>query len=297
MRFLINIGCILLGFGFFSSTCAQIKSNDFTSEFVFTEGIEGPAVDAEGNLYAVNFEKEGTIGKIDSQGKGEIFLTLPEGSIGNGIRFDVDGNMFIADYMGHKIYRVTEGRNKTEVWVKSEEMNQPNDLAIGIDGSLYLSDPNWEDSTGNLWQVTPERKLVLLEAGMGTTNGIEVSPDGKVLYVNESIQRIIWKYAILPNGSVANKVKFMSFEDFGLDGMRCDVNGNLYITRYDKGTVAIVSPAGKNLSEVQLTGKKPSNIAFGGKEGKTCYVTMADRGCVEAFKAPYKGSYYSKIHN
>ncbi|HLT50458.1 MAG TPA: SMP-30/gluconolactonase/LRE family protein, partial [Arenibacter sp.] len=83
--------------------------------------------------------------------------------------------------------------------------------------------------------------------------------------------------------------------DYGMDGMRCDIKGNLYITRYDKGTVVVVSPGGKIINEIQLKGKKPSNIAFGGKDGKTCYVTMADRGCIETFQAEYQGNSFNKI--
>ena len=92
------------------------------------------------------------------------------------------------------------------------------------------------------------------------------------------------------DGSIANKSKFTNYEDFGMDGMRCDRKGNLYVTRYDKGTVAIVSPKGQLINEVQLKGKKPSNITFGGKKGKTCFVTMADRGCFEKFEALNPGA-------
>ncbi|HMB62107.1 MAG TPA: SMP-30/gluconolactonase/LRE family protein [Eudoraea sp.] len=279
-----------------SCNTREIRSSDFTPEFSFTKGIEGPAVNAEGTLFAVNFEKEGTIGMVDKDGKGEIYVTLPEGSIGNGIRFDKSGNMFVADYLGHKVYRFKKDLKNPEIWAQDSTMNQPNDLAISPDGTLYLSDPNWSEGTGQLWMVTPQRELVLLETGMGTTNGIEVSRDAKNLYVNESVQRMIWKYDIQEDGSVTNKTAFLSFEDFGLDGMRCDTQGNLYLTRYDKGTVLIVSPGAQILHEVQLTGKKPSNIAFGGKDGKTCFVTMADRGCVEQFKAPYPGSYFSRVN-
>ncbi len=297
MRFSIKI---IVGILAFPSTicCKQggANSKDFTEEFAFTKGIEGPAVNADGFLFAVNFEKEGTIGRVDKEGKGEIYVSLPEGSVGNGIRFDMDGNMFVADYKGHRVYRYMKGAKNPEIWAQDTTMNQPNDLALSSDGTIYLSDPNWSESSGQLWMITPERKLVLLESGMGTTNGIEVSPDGKNLYVNESVQRIIWKYDIKDDGSVSNKVKFYSFEDYGLDGMRCDVEGNLYITRYDKGSVLILTPKARELKEVTLIGKKPSNVAFGGKDGKTCFVTMADRGCIEQFKAPFPGNYYSLVH-
>lgn len=297
MRSVINIlFALFFIFALFSCKEKQRTSADFTSEFGFTPGIEGPAVNANGELFAVNFAREGTIGKVNKAGEAEVFISLPEGSIGNGIRFDLEGNMFVADYLGHKVYRIKKDSKIPEVWAKDSTMNQPNDLAIGSGGIIYLSDPNWAENTGKLWMVNPERVIVLLEEGMGTTNGVEVSPDGKTLYVNESVQRVVWKYDIQENGKLSNKTKFISFTDFGLDGMRCDMEGNLYLTRYDKGTVAIVSPEGKILEEVVLKGKKPSNIAFGGDKGIDCFVTMADRGCFETFEALSPGSYYSKIH-
>jgi len=280
------------------ATCnAQSQtSSDFMPESSFTEGIEGPAVDKEGMLYAVNFKEQGTIGVVDKEGKGEVFLRLPGKSIGNGIRFDRAGNMYIADYVGHAIYRVEKDTKDPVIWAQDSRMNQPNDLAISPTGILYLSDPNWTDGTGRIWMVDTDKKIILLETGMGTTNGIEVSPDGKNLYVNESLQRNIWRFDIDDNGRLSNKTKFLSFDDFGMDGMRCDMQGNLYITRYDKGTVLIVSPDGKPLQEVVLKGKKPSNIAFGGPDGKTCFVTMADRGCFETFQALNSGNYYNLVH-
>ena len=71
--------------------------------------------------------------------------------------------------------------------------------------------------------------------------------------------------------------------------MRCDVAGNLYITRYGKGTVAKLSPDGELLLEIQMKGNKPSNIAFGGKDGKTAYVTLQDRGYIETFRVEKPG--------
>lgn len=280
---------LLLIMGVGSCASSPKRSWDYTQENVFTTGIEGPAFNAEGLLFAVNFKREGTIGVVDKNGVGKVYLQLPEGSIGNGIRFDSQGNMFIADYMGHKVYRVPKGSKTPEVWAEESSMNQPNDLALGNLGQIYLSDPNWSDSSGKLWMVDPQRNMVLLEENMGTTNGIEVNPGGTILYVNESVQGRVWKYTIQPDGTLSNKQLFLAFSDYGLDGMRCDERGNLYITRFEKGSVVIVSPEGEIVDEIVLRGKKPSNIAFGGEERKTCFVTMADRGAVEAFQALYPG--------
>ena len=131
---------------------------------------------------------------------------------------------------------------------------------------------------------------------MGTTNGIEVSPDNKRLYVNESVQRNVWVYRIKGNGKLRNKKLLIEFADHGMDGMRCDSQGNLYIARYGKGVVAIVSPEGKLIREVKLIGEKPTNIAFGGPDGKTVYVTMQDKGNVEYFRTDTAGEEWVRMH-
>ena len=264
-------------------------SQEFTSVNGFTSGIEGPACDAAGNLYAVNYERQHTIGKVTPDGTASVFVELPTGSIGNGIRFNSEGFMFIADYTNHNVLKVDMDTRDIAVHAHEPTMNQPNDLAIGANDILYASDPNWGASTGQIWRVDTDGAVTLLEADMGTTNGIEVSPDEKVLYVNESAQRNVWAYDLSPEGGVSNKRLLIQFPDFNMDGMRCDIEGNLYITRHGKGTVAKLSPAGEVLLEVELTGKLCSNIAFGGPDGRTCYVTMADRGNVEVFRADLPG--------
>ncbi|RPI71205.1 MAG: SMP-30/gluconolactonase/LRE family protein, partial [Ignavibacteriales bacterium] len=175
------------------------------------------------------------------------------------------------------------------VFAHEPKMNQPNDIAITSTDILFASDPNWKDSTGKLWRIDAVGKITLLESEMGTTNGIEVSPGNRILYVNESIQRNIWAYDLSSEGDIINKRLLIHFEDFGLDGMRCDEEGNLYATRYDKGTVIKISNEGKILKEIILTGKKPSNITFGGEDGKTAYVTLADNGNIETFRVDVRG--------
>ncbi len=284
---------LMLVFSFISCSTEKPKelylATDFIPDSTFTNGVEGPAVDKEGFIYAVNFAEQGTIGKITPDGKAELFINLPEESIGNGIRFDKAGNMYIADYTKHNILKVDMLSKNISVYAHDSTMNQPNDVAIADDGTLYASDPNWGDNSGKLWKVTTAGEFVLLEDSMGTTNGVEVSPDNKKLYVNESVQRNVWVYDLSDEGEISNKTLFHKFDDFGMDGMRCDTEGNLYIARYGKGTIAILSPKGELIREVSLKGKNVTNIAFGGPDGKTCYVTVADRGCLETFRVEIEG--------
>lgn len=257
----------------------------------FTPGVEGPAVDNNGVLYAVNFGQEGTIGlvKVNDTNKADLFVTLPNGSVGNGIRFNSKGEMLIADYTNHNILKVAMDTRQVSVFAHEPTMNQPNDIAIDSRDRLYASDPNWGAGTGNIWRADENGKMFLLEANMGTTNGIEISPDEKTLYVNESVQRKVWAYDLSPEGNISNKRLLVEFPDFGMDGMRCDKKGNLYITRHGKGTVIKISPEGKTLQEITLAGKKPSNIAFGGADGCTVYVTVQDQGNIESFRVDTPG--------
>lgn len=265
------------------------NSRPFTPPHSFTPGIEGPGTDAAGNLYAVNYARQGTIGKVTLAGECSVFVELPAGSIGNGIRFNHAGAMFIADYTNHNVLQVDMHTRAITVYAHEATLNQPNDLAIAANGILFASDPNWGASTGRIWRVGLDRRFVLLEDDMGTTNGIEVSPDESTLYVNETVQRTIWAYDLSPTGAVSNKRLLIQFPDHGMDGMRCDVAGNLYVTRYGKGVIAKVSPQGELLLEIALHGMRPSNITFGGPDGRTCYVTEVDHGRIESFRADLPG--------
>lgn len=293
-RTFLFIALLAVAFPFLSGTQRLVsddlfKSRAFTPANSFTAGAEGPAVDKTGTVYAVNFARQGTIGQITPSGQASLFVELPTGSIGNGIRFNSRGDMFIADYPKHTILKVAKGTKQVSVFATEPRMNQPNDIAIDSRDRLYASDPNWKNNTGNLWRIDTDGKVTQLEANVGTTNGIEVSPDNKTLYVNESVQRKVWAYDLSAGGTISNKRLLIEFPDFGMDGMRCDAKGNLYITRHGKGTVANVSPAGKLIREITLLGKKPSNIAFGGKDGCTAYVTLQDQGNLETFRVDTPG--------
>ncbi|MBU1823254.1 MAG: SMP-30/gluconolactonase/LRE family protein [Bacteroidetes bacterium] len=261
----------------------------FTAESEFTGNCEGPAVDSDGNIYAVNFAQDGTIAQISRRGQTSFFITLPKGSTGNGIRFGDENTFYIADFTGHKILKADLTTREVTVHADEPRMNQPNDLAITRSGHIFCSDPNWKESTGQVWHVAPDGSTRLVAEKMGTTNGIEVSPDEKTLYVNESVQRNVWAFDLAPDGTLSNKRLLLKFDDGGMDGMRCDVAGNLYITRHGLGQVAVVSPQGQVLRTIPTIGKKVSNICFGGRKGKNCYITLQDRGCLETFKVKVPG--------
>ena len=299
MKTVLLVVLLLLGVAcqcpFFKSADPLCTATPLTVTNAFTAGIEGPACDLAGNIFAVNFKAQHTIGRITPTGVSEVFVTLPGPSIGNGIRFDREGKMYVADYTGHNVLRIDPATRKIEVFAHEPRMNQPNDLAIASDGTLFASDPNWKEKTGQLWRIDTDGTVTRLAKNMGTTNGIEVSPNGKKLYVNESVQRNVWVFDIQSDGSLANKTLLKKFPDHGFDGMRCDVDGNLYITRYGKGVVVVLSPAGKIMREIDVLGARPSNLCFGGPDGRTVYVTEVEHRRLVQFRVAKPGLAWSRL--
>jgi len=289
MRFHCSILLIALCTGGIAVAEELFTAKAITKEGVFSSGIEGPACDRKGNLYAVNINERGTIGIVKPDKSAELWVTLPEGSTGNGIRFDRAGQMYVADYKGHNILKIDPATKKVSVLAHEPTMSQPNDIAIGPDDFLYASDPAWGKKTGQIWLVSPSGKVTNLAKDVGTTNGIEVSPDGKKLYVGESIQRKIFVYDIGPDHLLSNKKLLIEFPDHNLDGIRCDVDGNLYVTRHGAGVVLKLSPEGKELKTIDVPGTMPSNICFGGPDGCTAYVTEVEKKRVVTFRVDRPG--------
>jgi hypothetical protein len=163
-------------------SCRLVKKNnalfipaDVVSDGLFTAGIEGPSFHENGNIYLVNFRKEGTIGVLSPDHLVNEFIQLPPGSVGNGIRVHPDGDLLVADYVGHNILKINISSKKIQIFAHNKDMNQPNDLAFHSGGFFYASDPDWKRNTGQIWLIRSDGSTFCLEKNMGTTNGIYLS--------------------------------------------------------------------------------------------------------------------------
>jgi sugar lactone lactonase YvrE len=262
----------------------------------YTGGIEGPAVDASGDLYVVNFRENGTIGRLPAgASQSRLFASLPSGSIGNGIRFDREGRMFVADFKKHNIWVIARGETAPRLYFHSDRFNQPNDLAIAADGTLYASDPRFASPAGGqIWRITRgadgmgRGEIMSSPRRLGVTNGLDLSPDGATLYVSESNSRQVWAYRLDGNRLLDARL-VRQFADFEVDGLRTDVDGRIYLARLSAGRIAIIAPDGSLAREVPLLGKQPTNLSFGGPDGRTVFVTQKDGRFIEAFRADRPG--------
>ncbi|KAF6262320.1 hypothetical protein COO60DRAFT_1458642 [Scenedesmus sp. NREL 46B-D3] len=177
-----------------------------------------------------------------------------------------------------------------------------NSIRVLPDGRMLAGDTNNQ----RIVLGGSSQQLALL----GRTNGIELSPDEKSLYVSESfnsggrpISNKIWRYSLKPDGTLGSKTLFFDFQQDGtatidIDGMRSDTKGNLYVTRHEGQAVVKFSPSGKTLKKFSLKFSAATNLELGGPQGKTLYVVGrcgvgvpwgAGAGCVQQFKVEAPG--------
>jgi streptogramin lyase len=282
-----------------AATQTLFGSTRLTPPGEYTKQIEGPAVDAAGTLYVPNFQRDGTIGKVSpGSSHSELFTKLPVGSIVSGTRFDLSGRMYLADWKGHNVFVIEPGQTNPQVYFHAGTFHQPNDLAVAADGTLYASDPIFGKGTGQIWRIArgPDGKANgAVMSGerpkMGVTNGIDLSPDDGTLYVSESPTREIWAYRIEQGKLTVPRLvkRFDGPPGPELDGLRTDADGAIFVARPGSGTVAMLTPDGNLVREIPLKGKTPSNLTFGGPDGKTIYVTQVDGGFIETFRVERAG--------
>jgi len=278
---------------------------------VFTPGIEGPTVDAAGNLYVVSFRNRESIGRLKpGAAHFDLFITLqptgePPGSRASGLRVDREGRIYVANFNKKRVLvidPVQAGQpSVAKVYFASSQFHQPNDLALATDGTLYASDPLFSAGTGQVWRIarnadgTVSGQIMTHQrpgGKMGVTNGIDLSPDGKTLYVSESPTREIWSYRI-DGTNLADAQQLMKFTGPTgpeLDGLRTDVDGKIYVARNGSKSIAVIDPATKTVVRtIPTVGKNPSNLSFGGPDGKTVFVTQVDGQFIESFRVDRPG--------
>ena len=193
-----KIFSVFILLGLLTVACKQEQlfvASDLTAENTFSQNIEGPTW-RNGLFYVVNFEKDGTVATVDMEGNTNLFVTLPDSSNANAIQFNSKGEMLLADWPKHNILKVNMETKEVSVFAHDSLFNQPNDICINSKDQLFASDPSWKNRNGQIWRIDADGKVTLLLDSLGTTNGIELSPDEKTLYVNESVQRNIWAFDV-----------------------------------------------------------------------------------------------------
>ena len=202
----------------------------------------------------------------------------PGRSSSSGIALDPQGRVVFCSSGKHAVVRI-EADGKPTILAQTyngKRIDNPNDLTIKSNGAIYFTDNAREETR----QMPPtvyllkDGKLTALITDLVSPNGITMSPDGKVLYVNDIRPRKVYRYDVLPDDTVANGRLFIDMsghkEPGSNDGMKTDQQGNLYDS--GPGGVWIISPQGKHLGTI-VTPDRITNLGFGGTDGKTLFLT------------------------
>jgi gluconolactonase len=268
--------------------------------------LEGPAVDAAGNLFFSDIAGNRIL-KMDP--KGTVTTFRADSGRTNGNCFDAQGRLISCEgsEQGAGRRRMVRTDMKTgQVTVLTatyggKRYNSPNDCCVDARGRIWFTDPRYGPDRSDL-EMDVEAVYCIDAAGqvarrltqkeVDRPNGIAVSADDKTLYVIDSHPKVggnrkIWAFDLAADGSLSKQRLIYDFgKGRGGDGMRVDMNGNLWVAaginqpRGNAGEslevpagVYVISPAGKLLGRIPIPEDLITNLAFGGPERKTLYVT------------------------
>jgi gluconolactonase len=243
--------------------------------FGFTEG---PVWDPRGFLY-VSDEEKNRLSRVYPDGRVETVLEIgdPDGST-----LDAQGRLVTTASVLRSIIRVdADGKYKVLAsGYEGKKFNSPNDIILGPDKALYFTDPTLDLPKGEkqelpfqgVYRLAEDGSVRLLTKDLEQPNGLAFSPDGKRLYIDDTKQRLIRVYDVQSNGELANGRLFGKEEGRGgvPDGMRVDVNGNVFVT--GPGGIWVWDPAGNHLGTILLP-ESAANLNWGDADYRTLYIT------------------------
>jgi gluconolactonase len=246
--------------------------------------LEGPVFDEAGNLYVGDIPW-GRILRIDTAGNWSVVAEY-DGEP-NGMKFMDARTLLITDYKnGLMRLDVTTGALTPHLQRRnSERFKGVNDLVFDAAGNLYFTDQGQtglHDPTGRLYRLRPDGQLDQLVANVPSPNGVALSPDGKVLYLAVTRGNCVWRVPLLADGSVAKVSQFFtSYGPSGPDGLAVDAQGRLLVANPGLGYVWVLNARAEPVQVLRgPAGASTTNLAFGGADRTTLYVTDSTHGQV-----------------
>lgn len=256
--------------------------------------LEGPSFDRAGNLYCVDIAY-GRIFRVDPQGRFEIFVEYDGAP--NGLRIHRDGRLFIAD---HRRGLVTIDPVDRRVSVLLERAHgEPfkglNDLVFASNGDLYFTDQGQsglQDPSGRVFCLRVDGRLELVLDGIPSPNGLVLSSDERTLFLAVTRANQIWRLPLGPEGRTSKVGVFLNISGGGgPDGLAMDVNDTLFVCQPVLGAVLAFDRYGDPVERIQSGSESRmlTNLAFGGPENRTLFITDSGYGCIQTAEVSSPG--------
>lgn len=202
----------------------------------------------------------------------------------NGLALDAQGTQLIgARHSSKNVVRFNADLSQATdlaATFEGKHFNSPNDVVMRSDGHFYFTDPDFQAGdekvleTTSVYWVTPDGKVSAVDSTFKNPNGISISPDEKFLFVagNEA-QGYVKRYPLAQDGSVGEGRVVLPNVSVP-DGMVFDCAGNLYVTQHSDRSILVITLNGEKLGKITGFNNNITNLAFGGANRKTLFITM-----------------------
>ncbi len=256
---------------------------------------EGPIFDSKGNLYFVNYVRNGTLGRMTPDGT--VGVWCETGGQVNGLKIDSKGYVIGADPGARRVIRVHPDGTPIEVLTDKYEGKpylSPNDVCLDLAGNIYFSDPSNETPeapVGSIYRIDSSRKVTRLITGLKYPNGLAVTPDQKRLIVAETMTNRILAFDFKSNGSLGPATTLYQFPNSSVDGIMFDEYDRLWVARWLNETVDVITLEGKLVGSIRAGGTKVTNLCFW---GKSVYVTVAGSHAIHRLDVGVAGKPYTQ---
>lgn len=255
--------------------------------------LEGPSVDRNGNLICTDIPN-GRILSINPDGYVSV-VTEYDGEP-NGLKIHADGRYFIADHRRGLMVYDPATANVEPVLERAgrDGFKGLNDLTFANNGDLYFTDQGQsglQDPSGRVYRLRAGGRLDCVLSGIPSPNGLALSQDERTLFLNVTRANAVWRLPLDDDGRASKVGTFIALSGgSGPDGLALDSAGNLAIAHPGLGTVWLFDPHGEPLARIKsCTGRRTTNIAFGGPDLKTLYITESETATVLIARMPYSG--------
>lgn len=256
--------------------------------------LEGPSFDRDGNLFMVDIA-HGRILRLTPQAQWSVVAQYD--GLPNGLKLHADGRIFITDRQnGIMIVDPVSGRVETFIGPdKLPGYKGVNDLFFASNGDLYFTDQGetgLHDPTGRVFRQTSAGKITCLISNVPSPNGLVMDPQETMLYIAVTRANAVWRMPIRSDGSIHRVGLFCQMiGGWGPDGMAIDTAGNLFLAHAGGAAVWGWSPMGLPLYRLDACdgGQLITNIAFGGHENRSLYITNSLSNNVLVAEMPVAG--------
>ena len=304
---------------------------------VFGEGVVAAK---DGSLYISDIQPTAAVKENNPGGTiwryvpatGQAAKYMEPSGMANGLHVDKNGDLLIAqgaDNGGRAVLRRNLATGATTVVANAyqgKKLNSPNDITTDAQGRIYFTDARYismdpMELPNAVYRVDLDGKITQLISDLWRPNGIEVSPDGKRLYVADNGSKQlpinpvgpakdrfdvpsggggVVLYDLDANGNVSNGRMILRNEEVSPDGMAMDSDGNLYVAMHNgnpkapKADVVVLNPAGEIIERMTApSGVLNTQLGFGrGADAGTLYLTQALPWGLYRIKTVRRGHYF-----